>query len=85
VIGIPVDATSLGGVDALYATAQMPPGFPVATVAIGKWGAHNAALLAARILALGDAKLAERLAASRKEMAEKTKKANREVRKRFKA
>ena len=83
VIGVPVDATSLGGVDALYATAQMPPGFPVATVAIGKWGAHNAALLAARILALGDAKLAERLAAARQEMADKTKRANREMRKKF--
>ena len=80
VIGIPVNATSLGGVDALYASVQMPPGFPVATVAIGEWGALNAALLAARILALGDEDLAVRLAEYREGMAEKTRKADREIR-----
>ena len=79
VVGVPLDATSLGGRDALYACVQMPPGFPVATVAIGSWGAVNAALLAARILAVSDAKLAARLADYRKGMAEKTKKANREL------
>jgi len=51
VIGIPIDATSLGGLDALLATVQMPGGIPVATMAIGKAGAKNAALFAARILA----------------------------------
>ena len=58
VIGIPVKA-SLNGLDALLAVVQMPPGIPVATVAIN--GAHNAAILAAQILAVGDAELAETL------------------------
>ncbi len=52
VIGVPVASSELKGVDALYAMAMMPPGTPVATVAIGSWGARNAALLAAEILAL---------------------------------
>ena len=53
VIGVPVPAGELKGIDALYSIVQMPPGMPVATVAIGSWGARNAALLAAEILALG--------------------------------
>lgn len=53
VIGVPVPSSELKGVDALYAMAMMPPGTPVATVAIGSWGARNAALLAAEILSLG--------------------------------
>lgn len=61
VIGVPIDATSLGGLDALLSTVQMPGGIPVATMAIGKAGAKNAAITAARILALGDAKLQGRL------------------------
>lgn len=65
VIGIPVTASSLGGMDALLATVMMPPGFPVATVALDKAGARNAAWLAAQILALGDPALAERLAQAR--------------------
>jgi 5-(carboxyamino)imidazole ribonucleotide mutase len=52
VIGVPVASSELKGIDALYAMAQMPPGTPVATVAVGSWGARNAALLAAEILAL---------------------------------
>jgi 5-(carboxyamino)imidazole ribonucleotide mutase len=52
VIGVPVPSSELRGVDSLYAIAQLPPGVPVATVAIGSWGARNAALLAAEILAL---------------------------------
>jgi phosphoribosylaminoimidazole carboxylase PurE protein len=52
VIGVPIDSSALKGVDALLAMAQMPPGVPVATVAVGAWGARNAALLAAEILAL---------------------------------
>lgn len=52
VIGVPLASSELRGVDALYAIAQMPPGAPVAAVAIGSWGARNAALLAAEILAL---------------------------------
>jgi 5-(carboxyamino)imidazole ribonucleotide mutase len=54
VIGVPLDASPLGGQDALYSIVQMPPGLPVATVAIGSPGARNAAVLAARIIALED-------------------------------
>jgi phosphoribosylaminoimidazole carboxylase PurE protein len=71
VIGIPLDGGSLGGADALYAVVQMPPGVPVATVAIGSAGAKNAAHLAARILALSDGAVAERVAAFRSEQAGK--------------
>jgi len=52
VIGIPIPSSDLGGVDALYAIAQMPPGIPVACVAVGSWGARNAAYLAAEILGI---------------------------------
>jgi len=69
VIGIPLDAGALAGADALYSVVQMPPGVPVATVAIGSAGAKNAAHLAARILALADADLAGRVDAVRAEMA----------------
>jgi phosphoribosylaminoimidazole carboxylase PurE protein len=62
VIGVPIASTPLGGMDALFSIAQMPPGVPVATVAIGTWGATNAAILAAQILAGADAALAKRLA-----------------------
>lgn len=65
VIGIPVTASPLGGMDALLATVMMPPGFPVGTVALDKAGARNAAWFAAQILALEDASLAERLHAAR--------------------
>ena len=58
VIGVPLDGSPLSGVDALYSTVQMPPGVPVATVAIGAAGAKNAAVLAAQILALSDHALA---------------------------
>lgn len=69
VIGIPLDGGSLGGADALYSVVQMPPGVPVAAVAIGPPGAKNAGHLAARILALADAGLAARLDAFRAEQA----------------
>ncbi len=65
VIGIPIAASALGGMDALLSTVMMPPGFPVATVALDKAGARNAAWLAAQILALGDASLSAKLAAAR--------------------
>ena len=65
VIGVPLDASSLGGLDALLATVQMPAGVPVATVAVGGAGAKNAAWLAAQILALSDADLAVKLRARR--------------------
>jgi len=61
VIGVPLDASPLGGMDALLATVQMPPGVPVATMGIGKAGAKNAAVLACRILALEDKQIALRL------------------------
>lgn len=63
VIGVPIKSSTLDGLDALLSTVQMPPGMPVATVAID--GAKNAALLAAQILAVEDAQLAERLQADR--------------------
>ncbi|MDX9745187.1 MAG: 5-(carboxyamino)imidazole ribonucleotide mutase [Syntrophales bacterium] len=61
VIGVPIDATPLGGMDALLSTVQMPGGIPVATMAIGKSGAKNAALMAVRILALEDRDLRDKL------------------------
>lgn len=61
VIGIPVETSSLHGMDSLLSTVQMPAGTPVATVAIGPGGVRNAAFLAARILALSDPKLEEAL------------------------
>ena len=68
VIGVPLDAGPLSGMDALLATVQMPGGIPVGTVAIGKAGAKNAAYLAAQILALQDADLAATIAAEREQM-----------------
>jgi len=74
VLGVPVSATSLNGLDALLSIVQMPKGVPVGTLAIGKAGAANAALLAAEILALTDVVLYERLkewrAARRREVTE---------------
>lgn len=61
VIGVPIEATSLGGLDALLSTVQMPGGIPVATMAIGKAGAKNAAIMAARIIALEDPRLRREL------------------------
>jgi len=61
VIGVPLDGSPLGGLDSLLSTAQMPPGVPVATVAIGAAGAKNAGYLAARILALQDPEIQTRL------------------------
>jgi 5-(carboxyamino)imidazole ribonucleotide mutase len=69
VIGIPLDGGSLGAADALYSVVQMPPGVPVAAVAIGSAGAKNAAHLAARVLALSDDGVAERVRAFRDEQA----------------
>jgi len=66
VLGVPIETKSLSGVDSLYSIVQMPAGVPVGTLAIGKAGAVNAALLAASVLALHDKTLAERLGAWRK-------------------
>jgi phosphoribosylaminoimidazole carboxylase PurE protein len=71
VIGVPIDATAMHGLDALLSTVQMPPGVPVATVAIGKAGATNAGVLAAQMIALGDPAVAERLVQYKKELAAK--------------
>ncbi len=65
VLGVPVQSKALDGMDSLLSIVQMPAGIPVGTLAIGKAGAKNAALLAAAILALGDAGLSERLQAWR--------------------
>lgn len=65
VIGVPLISGSLGGMDALLSTVQMPPGVPVATMAVGKAGAKNAALFAVQILALNDESLGEELASFR--------------------
>jgi 5-(carboxyamino)imidazole ribonucleotide mutase len=71
VIGVPLDGGALGAADALYAVVQMPPGVPVATVAIGGAGARNAGHLAARMLAISDPAVSERVAAFRDEQAGK--------------
>ncbi|MCF8078944.1 MAG: 5-(carboxyamino)imidazole ribonucleotide mutase [Desulfobacterales bacterium] len=71
IIGVPIDSSALLGFDALLSTVQMPPGIPVATVAVGKPGAYNAGVLAAQILALSDPELAQRLDAFKQEMADK--------------
>jgi 5-(carboxyamino)imidazole ribonucleotide mutase len=67
VIGVPIASGFLGGLDALLSISQMPPGVPVATVAVGKAGAKNAALLAAEIISLTDAGVAKRLEETRAE------------------
>ena len=69
VIGVPIDSSSLKGLDALLATVQMPAGIPVATMAIGKAGAANAGIFAAQIVARNDADVSAKLAQFKKEMA----------------
>lgn len=68
VIGVPIDSTALHGLDALLSTVQMPGGVPVGSMAIGKSGAKNAALYAARILAIGNKEISAKLAAYRSKM-----------------
>lgn len=79
VIGVPVASSSLQGFDALLSTVMMPPGMPVATVAVG--GAENAGLLAAQIIAVGDSALASRLEAEREGRRKKVLEGDEEVRK----
>jgi 5-(carboxyamino)imidazole ribonucleotide mutase len=79
VIGIPVAGGPLQGLDALYATVQMPGGIPVASVAVGGGGPKNAALFAIQILALSDATLAQKLVDSRQVQAEKVVAADNEL------
>lgn len=83
VIGIPVSSVALGGMDALLATVQMPPGFPVATVALDKAGARNAAWLAAQILALSDAGLSQKIADARAKMREDVEKVGAEITRKY--
>lgn len=68
VLGIPITGSPLGGWDALLATVQMPPGFPVGTLALDKVGAKNAAWMAAQILALNDSDLARKISEERQKM-----------------
>jgi 5-(carboxyamino)imidazole ribonucleotide mutase len=70
VFGVPVESKALSGLDSLYSIVQMPPGIPVGTLAIGRPGAVNAALMAASVLALSDTALADRLEAWRKRQTE---------------
>ena len=83
VIGIPIDSSPLKGMDALLSTVQMPPGVPVATMAVGKAGATNAGILAVEILALSDAELAKKLEVYKEKLertvAEKSDKMKREM------
>ncbi|MBN1592186.1 MAG: 5-(carboxyamino)imidazole ribonucleotide mutase [Candidatus Coatesbacteria bacterium] len=78
VIGVPAKTSDLGGMDSLLSTVQMPSGIPVATVAIGKTGAKNAALLAAQILALSDESLSQRYESFRMGLSEKVEQDDRE-------
>ncbi|RJR20446.1 MAG: 5-(carboxyamino)imidazole ribonucleotide mutase [Desulfobacteraceae bacterium] len=73
VIGVPIDSSPLSGMDALLSTVQMPPGIPVATVAVGKGGAKNAAILAGQILALKYNDIARSLKRYRDEITEQAK------------
>lgn len=70
VIGVPLEASSMGGLDSLLSMVQMPPGVPVATVAVGRAGAKNAAVLAAQVISLNDAGTANRLKSYRQKMAQ---------------
>ncbi len=81
VIGVPMDSGPLKGIDALLATSMMPAGVPVATMAIGKAGASNAAVLAAQILARSDADLALRLKEYKKKLAEKVEERDHDLKK----
>lgn len=79
VIGVPMDTNELKGIDSLFSTVQMPAGIPVATVAIGRAGARNAAYLAIEILGLSDKKLEKKLIDHKKRLAEGVRKKNREL------
>ncbi len=83
VIGVPIASTELQGIDALYATVQMPPGIPVATVAIGKFGAVNAALLAIQILAVSDPRLQRKLKDYKTVLRQKVEKADHDLQKKL--
>ncbi|HOG23276.1 MAG TPA: 5-(carboxyamino)imidazole ribonucleotide mutase [Candidatus Omnitrophota bacterium] len=84
VIGVPLAATDLSGMDALLATVQMPAGIPVATVAVGKPGAKNAALLAVQILSLTNSELAKVLESYKIKLAESCQKKNEKLQEKLK-
>ena len=81
VIGVPLSTSPLSGIDSLLSTVQMPGGIPVATMAIGKAGAKNAAIFAVQILSLEDKKLAEALKNYKKKMADEVVEKDRKLRK----
>jgi len=83
VIGVPVDSSPLRGFDSLLATVQMPGGVPVATMAVGKAGAVNAAIFAAQILATSDADLEKKLVGYKRAMVEKIQTKSEQVKKEF--
>jgi phosphoribosylaminoimidazole carboxylase PurE protein len=85
VIGVPIASTTLNGLDALLSIVQMPKGVPVATVAIGAWGAANAGILAAQIIAGSDPALASRLAAYRKKLSDEVEERARRVAEKLKS
>lgn len=80
VIGVPIPSTSLNGMDSLLSTVQMPPGIPVATVAIGKWGATNAGILAAQMIALSDAAMAKKMHEHKEKLARGVEEKSRKLR-----
>lgn len=79
VIGVPLDSSSLGGLDALLSTVQMPPGIPVGTVGIGKAGAKNAGIFALKILALNEPELVKKLVKLRQDMIAEVEEKNRKI------
>ena len=81
VIGVPIDSSPLKGLDSLYSTVQMPPGIPVATMAIGKAGAKNAGIFAAQIIGLKDSKVAKALIFYREKMAAAVEKKAKKIKK----
>jgi phosphoribosylamine--glycine ligase len=81
VIGVPIDSPALHGIDALFSTVQMPPGVPVATMAIGKAGAKNAAILSAQIIGLNDPKVTKILREHKKKMVKDVEKKSTALRK----
>lgn len=83
VIGVPLVGSALNGIDALYSTVMMPAGVPVATMAIGKAGATNAAVLAVQILAIGDDALTSKLVEFKRALADKVETTSRDVKKRL--
>ena len=80
VIGVPINSTPLNGLDSLLATVQMPAGIPVATVAVGKPGARNAAILAVQILALNDQDLTKKLDDFKKKLSDSVREKNEKIR-----